>query len=190
MELRPGLAKIRPSAWAQAVLCSKRGVFSGLIIAATFKHHLHNHEQFHIQIRTKMASWTAPLNIDRGWSPSVLIVIEWAAKTSLSWPWHHPDIQHIGCSTLTPAITRLVLQAHDRHIALWWRSSEEGNYIFARNFGIYDFSAWLKIPSLVWASSLWDLAIFSSHHIAPWQEREKESRAERFLEQFVFYSWS
>ena len=30
--------------------------FSGLIIAATFKHHLHNHEQFHIQIRTKMAS--------------------------------------------------------------------------------------------------------------------------------------
>ena len=33
------------------------GSFSGLIIAATFKHHLHNHEQFHIQIRTKMASY-------------------------------------------------------------------------------------------------------------------------------------
>ena len=56
----------------------------------------------------------------------------------------------------------------------------EGNYIFSRElwyswYMVYDFSAWLKIQSLVWASSLWDLAIFSSHRIATWQEREKES---------------
>ena len=134
-------------------------------------HHLHNHEQFHIQIRTKMASWTAPLNIDRGWYSRCLIVIEWAAKTSLSWPWHHPDIQHIGCSALTPSITRLVLQAYDRHIALWWW--KETTY-FPGNFGIVG----------IWYTTLvrdWKFSLSCEHLVCEiWQfSRHIASRLDR-----------
>ena len=139
-------------------------------------HHLHNHEQFHIQIRTKMASWTAPLNIDRGWSSRCLIVIEWATKTSLSWPWHHPDIQHIGCSALTPSITRLVLQAHDRHIALHCDGglAVEGNYIFARELWyttlVRDWKFSLSCEHLV--CEIWQF----SRHIASRLDRRERKR--------------